>query len=301
MKLAVTLLLCALLALGQQAPSSECECELTSSEKMFPRDRLQAVEDGASKCNSDITPQKVSELDLLLLALQRRLPQLQEDVSTLEREDDGQLYGVISLQVVENELAQINQLVARLKSATSGHRSLTANATQQLENLKAALTELEAYDTMRVVTTQQTNQRLRRDLDQCTNGLDHVAEPSRPPRGNCPHGRFLNITGPRVYTAGEPGSHKYGAWGRDPRPEAGKESWYWLVMLTSSNRNANSVRLYSSLSSLIVGVSSPGRVLLLEVVAPLLRVQGGTHEILTRACVAPTATIHDSNHKGGPK
>lgn len=79
----------------------------------------------------------------------------------------------------------------------------------------------------------------------------------------CPHGHFLNVTGPRIYTAGEyPGSFKYGAWGRDPKPEEGKESWYWYVPMTSSNRYANYVRLYSSLSSLVVGVSVPGNYIL---------------------------------------
>uniref|UniRef100_A0A3P9CEZ7 Olfactomedin-like domain-containing protein n=1 Tax=Maylandia zebra TaxID=106582 RepID=A0A3P9CEZ7_9CICH len=77
------------------------------------------------------------------------------------------------------------------------------------------------------------------------------------PSGTCQRSRLLNVTGPRVYTAGEyPGSHAYGAWGRDPRPEEGKESWYWLVMMTSSNRYSNYVRFYSSLSSLIIGVSN---------------------------------------------
>ncbi|XP_075968606.1 olfactomedin-4-like [Anarhichas minor] len=263
MKLYVIVPLCALFALTQQAPSSECSCELTTSEKLFPHDKLVAVEDSALKCNSDITPQKVAELDSLLLGLELRLPQLQEDVSMLERENDGQLYGVISLQVIENELMQINQLLARLKSATLSHQRLTANTTEQLEDLKAEMQELESYDAMRVVNTQRTNQRLKKDLDQCKSGLYPTTEPIQPPRGNCPHGQFLNITGPRMYTAGEyPGSYKYGAWGRDPKPEAGKESWYWLVMMTSGNKFSNYVRFYSSLSSLIVGVSAPGNVLI---------------------------------------
>lgn len=77
--------------------------------------------------------------------------------------------------------------------------------------------------------------------------------------GTCPHGQFLNVTGPRVFTTGEyPGSYKYGAWGRDPKPEEGKESWHWLVMMTSSNIYSNYIRFYSTLSSLIVGVSTPG-------------------------------------------
>lgn len=63
-----------------------------------------------------------------------------------------------------------------------------------------------------------------------------------------------------MQTAGEyPGSHKYGAWGHDPKPMAGQESWYWMVMLTSGNRYGHYVRMYTSLSSLIVGVSTPGK------------------------------------------
>lgn len=71
-----------------------------------------------------------------------------------------------------------------------------------------------------------------------------------------------------MYTAGEyAGSYKYGAWGRDAKPKEGKENWYWLVMLTSGNKYSNYVRLYSTLSSLIVGVSTPGKELHVGVMA----------------------------------
>ncbi|KAF0040511.1 hypothetical protein F2P81_006409 [Scophthalmus maximus] len=221
--------LCTLFTITQQVTSADkCVCELTNTEQAFPQDKLSTVEDNALKCNSEVTDQKTLELESLLLGLDRRLPQLQEDVSLLEMEDDGELYGVLSLQ---------------------------------LEDLKAEMKELEKYDTMQVVKRQEANQRLKRDLDQCRNGLHPIIQPTQPQHSNCPHGVFVNITGPRVYTAGEfPGSYKYGAWGRDPKPETGKESWYWLVMMTSSNRYSNYVRLYSSLSSLIVGVSIPGNV-----------------------------------------
>lgn len=81
--------------------------------------------------------------------------------------------------------------------------------------------------------------------------------------GKCPFGWFKNVTEPRVYTEGEyPGLYKYGAWGRDPRPEPGKESWYWVVMLTSGNSYSNYVRRYSSLRALIAGENVPGKTLL---------------------------------------
>ncbi|XP_030282281.1 olfactomedin-4-like [Sparus aurata] len=261
MKLYVIVPLCALITLTQQAPSRDkCVCDFTNSEKAFPHDKLSAVEDNASRCNTYITPQKTLELESLLLGLERRLPRLAEDVSTLEREDDGELYGVISLQVIENELMEIMQLIDRLNSTTLEDQHLTTNATKQLEDLKAEMEELETYDIMQVVKRQRENQLLKSNLTKCKNGRP-TTQPTEPPRGKCPRGQFRNITGPRMYIEGEyPGSYRYGAWGRDSKPEAGKESWHWLVMMTSSDRYSNYVRLYSSLSALIVGQSTPGNV-----------------------------------------
>uniref|UniRef100_A0A7N6A0M6 Olfactomedin-like domain-containing protein n=1 Tax=Anabas testudineus TaxID=64144 RepID=A0A7N6A0M6_ANATE len=106
---------------------------------------------------------------------------------------------------------------------------------------------LEKYDTMEIVKSRQRNQHLQRDLNQCRKGFHPTNKPTQPPLAvlsvltfawfllpdslyistavRCPHGQFFNITGPRVYTAGEyPGSYAYGAWGRDPKPAAGKEN-----------------------------------------------------------------------------
>lgn len=73
------------------------------------------------------------ELESLLLGLERRLPQLQEDISILEGENDGQLYGAISLQVVENELTEIKQLLQRLNSTTLRHQRLTADTAERVK------------------------------------------------------------------------------------------------------------------------------------------------------------------------
>ncbi|XP_063336963.1 olfactomedin-4-like [Pelmatolapia mariae] len=262
MKLYVIIPLCALLTFTQQAPPREkCACELNNSEKAFPHEKLRIVETNVSDCNSNITPQKTVELESLLLGLERRLSQLNKDVLILEKEDDGELYGVLSLYVIENEMTEIKQLIDKLNSTTQEHQILTANATEQLENFKAEMQELEKFDTMQVIKGQQVNSALKADLFKCNKKMNTTVTPTEPPQGTCPRSRLLNVTGPRVYTAGEyPGSYAYGAWGRDPRPEEGKESWYWLVMMTSSNRYSNYVRFYSSLSSLIIGVSVPGNV-----------------------------------------
>ncbi|XP_017284369.1 olfactomedin-4-like [Kryptolebias marmoratus] len=263
MKLFVIVLLWALFAITHQTTTQDnCVCEFISSEKSFPHEKLKTVQDSASNCNNIITPQKAFVLKSVLLGLDRRLPQLEEDVAVLEKEDDGELYGVLSLHVIENELSEIQQLIDKLNSTASEHKRLSDDTAQKLEDVQEEMQELETFDAMQVVKKQQVNQRLKRDLDRCKNGgLHPIPQPTEPTEETCPHGQLLNVTGPRVFTAGEyPGSYKYGAWGRDPKPEAGKESWYWLVMMTSSNIYSNYVRFYSTLSALIVGVSVPGNI-----------------------------------------
>ncbi|KAM9854907.1 olfactomedin-4-like [Aulostomus maculatus] len=259
MKLCAVTLLSALLSFTQASPQDACVCEL-NTEKTFPQDKLNTVGDGATQCNTVVTPQKTLDLEILLLGLERRMPQLLEDLSILEREDDGQLYGAISLRVIENELTEIKQLIDKLNTTTRRSQKLTTDTNNQLRDLKAVMQDLEKYDTSRVVEKQKANQRLKRDLHQCKESLKTI-KPTLPPHGESPYGHFVNVSRPIIYTAGEyPGSYKFGAWGRDPKPGAGKENWYWLVMLTSSNKYANYVRRYSSQSSLIVGVSVPGNV-----------------------------------------
>nr|XP_020442912.1 olfactomedin-4-like [Monopterus albus] len=262
MKLYAIAFQCALFTLVEQATRHDsCVCELTNSEQRFPHDKLSTVEDNASECNSNITSQKTMELESLLLGLERRLPQLQEDVAILERENDGELYGALSLQVIENEMRDIMQLIEKLNSTTLGHQRLISDTTQKVEDLKAEMEQLEKYDTMQVVKRQEASKLLQRELGQCLKGLYPTSQPTQPPHGGCPHGQFVNITEPDVNTLSEYGnSHKYGAWGQDPKPEAGKERWYWLVVMTSGNRYSNYVRRYSSKSSLIAGVSVPGNV-----------------------------------------
>lgn len=71
-------------------------------------------------------------LESLLLGLDRRLPQLEEDVEMLEKEDDGELYGVLSLYVIENELTEIQAMMDKLNSTTSEHKRLSDDTAQKV-------------------------------------------------------------------------------------------------------------------------------------------------------------------------
>lgn len=70
----------------------------------------------------------------MLLGLDRRLPVLEKDVSMLEKEDDGELYGVLSLYVIENEMTEIKELIDKLNSTSLEQERVTATTTQQVNS-----------------------------------------------------------------------------------------------------------------------------------------------------------------------
>lgn len=75
---------------------------------------------------------QVLELESQMLGLKLRLPQLLNDLSILEKEDDGELYGAVSLQVIENELIEIRNMIDRLNATTEEYEQLTTDSGRQV-------------------------------------------------------------------------------------------------------------------------------------------------------------------------
>ncbi|XP_017289701.1 olfactomedin-4 [Kryptolebias marmoratus] len=251
--------LCSLFTLTQQVPTREkCTCELSLGEKEFPHGKFKFVENNVTTCNRQITPQKTLELESLLLGLERRVAQLNKDVSILEKEDDGQLYGVLSLYIIENEMIEVRQLMDKLNSTTVGQQLLTANTTHQLQDLKAEMSELETFDTMQVVKGRQENRRLKANLEACNTAVQATVPPAQPPHGTCQRGPLQNISEVRFFDEGTSvNRYLYGSWGRDPKPQPGNESWYWKVALTTGDQYGNHIRLYSNRAAVLIKGDHP--------------------------------------------
>ncbi|XP_063072670.1 olfactomedin-4-like [Engraulis encrasicolus] len=241
----------------QGVMATDCACELTSGEKPFPKDKLLSMETSAVACNQKIQSAKVSEEASLRLGLHKRLLQLQDEVSVLEQEDDGGLYGAVSLRIIELELAEILQLINRLNTTHNMHLSLSTNVTATVQQLTEELKQLEEFDQMQIIQKLEENKGLQRSLAQCHEELQATPPPPTLPPGTCPRRRLAQVNGPSTYTITEYGtSYYYGSWGQDPQPGPGRENWYWLVALTSSDVFANYVLLYRSFSALVAGVDS---------------------------------------------
>ncbi|XP_026885037.2 olfactomedin-4-like [Electrophorus electricus] len=234
-----------------------CVCQLKNSERPFPMEKLNGIQTLASTCNLSITPAKMFQVDVLQLGLQRRIEQLKVDMAVLEREDDGELYGTVTLRIIELELAEILELTNKLNRTACAHQQLSESTANQLRDMLDGMRELEDYDQMQVVTRQRDNQQMRQELIQCEQQLRATAQPPLTPKtGPCPLGQLVDVSGPRTYTLTQYGtSYSFGAWGKDPNPAPGKENTHWLVVLTSSNAFSNFVREYSTLSTIVVGVA----------------------------------------------
>ncbi|KAI5105547.1 olfactomedin-4-like [Silurus meridionalis] len=244
-----------LVLLSQCVIGKNCMCELNNIQPPFPMEKLDSIRNAADQCTKSITSTQFMEVDVLMLGVQRRLEQLEESVYVLEKEDDGGLYGAVSLRIIELELAEVLELMSKLNKTISSHKQLSQSTATKLQSMTQGMQELEAFDVSQVVSKQRENQRFKMELAECQHELQATPQPSTPRPQRCPQGELVNITGPRTYGQTQYGtSYSFGAWGKDPKPIPGEEGRYWLVALTSSDVYANYVRHYSSLSTILLGV-----------------------------------------------
>ncbi|KAK7121671.1 hypothetical protein R3I93_022678 [Phoxinus phoxinus] len=243
------------LTFTQSVRRKDCVCDLKNSDPAFPEKKLKNVETTALQCIGTITSEKMTDLDRLVLGLQHRIKQLEGNVIVLEKEDDRNLYGAVSLRIIELEIAEIQDLLDKLNRTTQNYQHLSVQTAAQLEDMKDAMVDLEKFDNMQVIKTNRENQRFKRNLEQCKEELSATAAPPTVPPARCGLGRAVSVAGPRTYSLTVYGtSYTFGAWGRDAKPAPGDKNKYWLVVLSSGNVYGHFVRQYSTLSTLLLGI-----------------------------------------------
>ncbi|KAL0155736.1 hypothetical protein M9458_049999, partial [Cirrhinus mrigala] len=73
----------------------------------------------------------MTDLDRLVVGLQQRIKELEDNVIMLEKENDKNLYGAVSLRIIELEFAEIQDLVNRLNRTTSNYHHHSVQAAAQ--------------------------------------------------------------------------------------------------------------------------------------------------------------------------
>ncbi|XP_043083926.1 LOW QUALITY PROTEIN: olfactomedin-4-like [Puntigrus tetrazona] len=236
----------------QLTTGKECVCDLKNVDPLFPKDELRNVETTALKCIRSITLEKMTDLDRLVLGLQQRIKQLEDNVVKLEKEN-GNLYAAVSLRIIELEFAEIQNLLNKLNRTTNDYHHLNAQAATQLEDMKYTMVDLEKFDKMQVI--KKNREKESKKLEQCKDELKASSPPPTVSPGRCGLGQMVSVAGPRTSSlTAYSTSYSYGAWGRDVKPARGDENKYWLVVLSNSNVYGHFVRQYGTLSTLLLGI-----------------------------------------------
>lgn len=74
----------------------------------------------------------MTEIDRLVLGLQQRIKQLEDNVIMLEKEDNRNIYGAVSLRIIELEIAEIQDLVDKLNRTTQNYQHLSVQTADQV-------------------------------------------------------------------------------------------------------------------------------------------------------------------------
>ncbi|XDV53135.1 hypothetical protein PO909_021717, partial [Leuciscus waleckii] len=187
------------LSFSQSVRGKECVCDLKNLDPPFPTNELTKVETTALQCIETITSEKMTDLDRLVLGLQQRIKQLEENVIMLEKEDDRNLYGAVSLRIIELESAEIQDLLDKLNRTTQNYQHLSVQTAAQLEDMKDTMVELEKFDKMQVIKKYRESH-IKKNLEQCKEELKATAAPPTVPSGRCGLGRMVSVAGPRIYS-----------------------------------------------------------------------------------------------------
>ncbi|XP_048014796.1 olfactomedin-4-like [Megalobrama amblycephala] len=242
------------LSFSQSARGKECVCDLKNVDPPFPKNELTEVETTALQCIKTITLEKMTELDRLVLGLQQRIKQLEDNVVMLEKEDNRNIYGAVSLRIIELEISEIQDLVDKLNRTTQNYQHLSVQTADQLSAMNDSMVKLEKFDKMQTIKKYREIQ-IKKKLEECKKELKTTAPPPTVSSDRCGLGRMVSVSGPKTYSLTVYGtSYPYGAWGRDAKPAPGEEKKYWLVVLSSSNVYGHYVRQYNTLSTLLVGI-----------------------------------------------
>nr|XP_055049138.1 olfactomedin-4 [Misgurnus anguillicaudatus] len=242
--------------LVQSVRGKNCVCDLKNTDPAFPKSKFKRVETIALQCTATITSEKMLENDRRLLGLQQRIKQLEDYVGILEKEDDKNLYGAVSLRIIELEFAEIRSLLDKLNKTTVNSQHLNVQTVAELQDMKDTMEELERFDSMQVMKKERQNRSIKKELEKCKENKAPAPHPTLPPvKGRCGLGQIVSVKGPKTYSLTVYStSYTYGAWGKDANPAPGDENKYWLMVLYTSNVYGNFIRQYNSLSTMLLGI-----------------------------------------------
>ncbi|KAG2456732.1 OLFM4 protein, partial [Polypterus senegalus] len=189
----------------------------------------------------------IQEYSSKIILYEDQLANLTVQVENLEI--SGMSFNELEFELVKNEIKEMEVLITQLKDSLNGSNIIIDNLFLEIQNLSAAVGELETLDKNNVLVIRREVSALRKQLKECEEAKNQTSSPIIP--GSCNHGTLLNMSEPFIVQLNWKGfSYKGGAWGKDPEPATSNRELYWQVPLTNDFRYMQQYRYYNSYDDL---------------------------------------------------
>uniref|UniRef100_A0A8C4T9M2 Olfactomedin 4 n=1 Tax=Erpetoichthys calabaricus TaxID=27687 RepID=A0A8C4T9M2_ERPCA len=226
-----------------------CQCVVYLPDASFPADRVEHLEMWILSIFTDLQKEtnKIQEYSSKIILYEDQLANLTVQVENME--NSGISFNELEFELVKNEIKEMVILITQLKDSLNGSNIIIDNLFLEIQNLSAAIGELETLDKNNVLVIRREVSALRKQLKECEEAKNQTSSPVIP--GSCNHGALLNMSEPFIVQLNWKGlSYKGGAWGKDPEPATSNRELYWQVPLANDFRYMQQYRYYNSYDDL---------------------------------------------------
>ncbi|CAN9502207.1 unnamed protein product [Ophioblennius macclurei] len=229
----------------------QCSCDAFLPSSTFPTGELLIVEQTAVEISHslDLEMGKMENYEVKVAEYAEKIIELTAKVERMEKSPDD--YNMADFEEAMVEIKQVEALIKDLQLSMKSSTAVFESLHEQITVMVETLDRLEkTYDVNQVLVTRREYIEVAAQLEECERRHQEIFYPNI---GSCDHSGIVKISKPFIsqINAHLSSSYKYGGWGKDSKPLAGRESMYWYSGSTSAT-SVTYINLYRDYKDLIL-------------------------------------------------
>ncbi|XP_078468784.1 olfactomedin-4-like [Lampetra fluviatilis] len=236
---------------ASQAQDGMCQCTVLVADSVFPADRVESLQETSRTLalRVEAQAQKLQHMEATVSLYAVRL-------ANLTRRLESSFLGDVSIteldfELLRAEVKEMELLILELKSTMAVSNPVLEILLEEVGNASATVNALERFDKNSVLEVRRQVAGLRRRLQECQS-QNHSSTPRPLPHWSCERSDLVGVGQPLLHQLNWRGfPYKYGAWGKDGDPPAGKEESYWVAPLNTDGRLMEVLRSHKNYNDLL--------------------------------------------------
>ncbi|XP_075929181.1 olfactomedin-4-like isoform X2 [Petromyzon marinus] len=234
-----------------EGENGTCQCTVILPDTTFPADRVESLQLTSERLTVRVEQQvqKLHYLEVAVSAYGAKIVNLTQKLDRL-------LLGDISIteldfEILRAEIKEMEILILELKSEIVVSNPILEVLLIEVANVTVMVNALESLDQNNVLEIRRQVAELKRRLQACQSQYHNSTGPE-PSYGSCERGDLVGVGQPLLHQLNWRGfPYKYGAWGKDGDPPAGKEESYWVAPLNTDGRLMEVLRSHKNYNDLL--------------------------------------------------